>query len=256
MVSFSCPRCGDVVKKPKVLSHAQMCGVDHLSCIDCMEVFDLESIKQHNACVSEVEKYQGKWMNKNSSGNAKRSAADSDDEHEDKRKASKLVRPPTFSFDALQSSSSDDDDWVTSSKAKAATTTNRNTSTTKRAREERESGAGQQSPKKQRRETPKGSSASSKMGRSPLVLPQSTEEESRRADVHVGAFALGNDETLRGVMDGILGGGESLSEKELARHLAEAYEKRVVKQFRQCVRQLIQQKRIIKEDRSGNIRLI
>ena len=61
MVSFSCAVCGDVVKKPKVASHATQCRTQRFSCVDCMKDFDLTTIANHTSCVSEKEKYQGKW---------------------------------------------------------------------------------------------------------------------------------------------------------------------------------------------------
>ena len=64
MVSFSCHNCGDVVKKPKVLSHAQQCRAQSFSCVDCNKTFDLSSVKAHTECVSEVDRYQGKWLDK------------------------------------------------------------------------------------------------------------------------------------------------------------------------------------------------
>ena len=64
MVSFNCNRCGDVVKKPKVQSHAAQCGTPGYSCVDCMQQFDLRTIDAHRQCVSETDKYQGKWQDK------------------------------------------------------------------------------------------------------------------------------------------------------------------------------------------------
>lgn len=61
MVSFSCNYCQDVVTKPKVLNHVRSCGGDHYTCVDCMATFDLNTIKGHTSCVSETQKYQGKW---------------------------------------------------------------------------------------------------------------------------------------------------------------------------------------------------
>lgn len=64
MVSFSCHCCGDVVKKPKVLTHAKQCGTAAYSCVDCNVTFDLKTVQDHNQCVTEVDRYQGKWLEK------------------------------------------------------------------------------------------------------------------------------------------------------------------------------------------------
>lgn len=104
MVSFSCSKCGDVVKKPKVVSHAGQCGTGSYSCVDCMQVFDLNTIQKHTSCISEVQKYQGKWV----PDFKKKISADSDsDSEETKRKAHTMQRPsrPMLSF-----SDSDDSD--------------------------------------------------------------------------------------------------------------------------------------------------
>lgn len=125
MVSFTCSRCHDVVKKPKVLSHAQSCGgsATSYSCVDCMQVFDLEAVKAHNSCISEEEKYQGRWKaNKGNASRANTKAAapieDSDNEDEEAklRKEKELlqrrVRPPSKNFLASLDSDSEGDDWL------------------------------------------------------------------------------------------------------------------------------------------------
>eukprot|EP01062_Namystynia_karyoxenos_P067793 TRINITY_DN61867_c0_g1_i1.p1 TRINITY_DN61867_c0_g1~~TRINITY_DN61867_c0_g1_i1.p1 ORF type:complete len:243 (+),score=90.17 TRINITY_DN61867_c0_g1_i1:92-730(+) len=64
MPSFTCGNCGDVVKKPKVPDHARWCWTEQWSCIDCNKYFDNEQIKTHTSCVTEVERYAGKWLEK------------------------------------------------------------------------------------------------------------------------------------------------------------------------------------------------
>jgi hypothetical protein len=59
MVSFVCDKCAGTFKKAKVAQHSYSCGSHYYSCIDCGFDFDTESIKAHNSCVSEAEKYQG-----------------------------------------------------------------------------------------------------------------------------------------------------------------------------------------------------
>jgi cell growth-regulating nucleolar protein len=120
MVSFNCTRCQDVVKKPKVVSHAASCGAKTFSCVDCMLHFDLDSIKNHTSCVSEVQKYQGKWKgpaNKNY-------GPDSDDEDEEMKKkheATKALhqerrRPRQMNFNDDSSDDDDDDKKKTTKK--------------------------------------------------------------------------------------------------------------------------------------------
>jgi cell growth-regulating nucleolar protein len=109
MVSFTCNHCQDVVKKPKVQGHANTCGSYSFTCVDCMHVFDLNTIKAHTSCVSEEDKYQGKWKQKLSSGNNGGGEAPRG-----------IERPPRAPMNDLSSSDDNDDDWVKTSNKKSA----------------------------------------------------------------------------------------------------------------------------------------
>ena len=63
-MSFNCGRCGDVIKKPKVATHSAQCGSYSFTCVDCMVTFDLQTVKDHTSCITETDKYQGKWQAK------------------------------------------------------------------------------------------------------------------------------------------------------------------------------------------------
>lgn len=86
MVSFSCERCNDTVKKPKANQHAQRCK-DSLTCIDCSKTFADGSWNTHNSCISEAEAYQGA-LYKPTKKELKRKAADLSAEQ---AKASKMA---------------------------------------------------------------------------------------------------------------------------------------------------------------------
>eukprot|EP00672_Neobodo_designis_P018259 CAMPEP_0174829836 /NCGR_PEP_ID=MMETSP1114-20130205/2177_1 /TAXON_ID=312471 /ORGANISM="Neobodo designis, Strain CCAP 1951/1" /LENGTH=251 /DNA_ID=CAMNT_0016063605 /DNA_START=65 /DNA_END=820 /DNA_ORIENTATION=+ len=132
MVSFNCNRCGDVVKKPKVQSHAAQCGTAGYSCVDCMQPFDLTTIENHRQCVSETEKYQGKWQQKKhvvkaaAEGAAPRpkfSANDFDDTDMDDDAPVAKSKPAASSAELkgrVPDDSSDDDDDHMPAKAKTA----------------------------------------------------------------------------------------------------------------------------------------
>lgn len=60
MVSFSCDKCQNVFTKPKVLRHLSSCRTETVSCIDCGVVFDKRSVRGHQSCISEAEKYAPK----------------------------------------------------------------------------------------------------------------------------------------------------------------------------------------------------
>ncbi|CBZ23887.1 conserved hypothetical protein [Leishmania mexicana MHOM/GT/2001/U1103] len=113
MVSFTCNYCQDVVKKPKVQSHANTCGSDTFTCVDCMQMFDLGTVKGHTSCVTEEEKYQGKWKEKLRNGNKGPKSAEAP--------RSGIARPPRAPMNDLSSSDdSSDGDWVTKGSGKGA----------------------------------------------------------------------------------------------------------------------------------------
>ncbi|KAG0643391.1 hypothetical protein HOY80DRAFT_1020221 [Tuber brumale] len=61
MVSFSCEICSDILKKPKLDSHAARCRGAYYTCIDCSKTFVEGQWKGHTSCISEAEKYQGSF---------------------------------------------------------------------------------------------------------------------------------------------------------------------------------------------------
>ena len=62
MVSFYCQLCSDTLKKPSLPKHAPKCPSTAFTCIDCQQTFT--ALNDHQACVSEKEKYAGKCVNK------------------------------------------------------------------------------------------------------------------------------------------------------------------------------------------------
>ncbi|CAH9053640.1 unnamed protein product [Cuscuta epithymum] len=64
MVWFQCEDCGDNLKKPKLPGHYRVCSAFKLSCIDCGEVFNQQSVESHTQCISEAEKYGPKGQAK------------------------------------------------------------------------------------------------------------------------------------------------------------------------------------------------
>lgn len=64
MVSFVCDDCQTTVKKPKVQAHLSRCRTYSISCIDCGTSFTASSYTTHTSCVTEKDKYQGKFLKK------------------------------------------------------------------------------------------------------------------------------------------------------------------------------------------------
>ncbi|KAJ6808356.1 UBP1-associated proteins 1C [Iris pallida] len=64
MVWFQCEDCGENLKKPKLSNHFRICSSYKLSCIDCGQMFDRQSVQSHTQCISEAEKYGPKGEGK------------------------------------------------------------------------------------------------------------------------------------------------------------------------------------------------
>ncbi|KAJ1610962.1 nitrogen permease regulator-like protein [Cryptosporidium canis] len=63
MVSFVCGNCQDVLKKNKVDSHCvgRCRNAWEFTCIDCNSTFEGFDYRNHNSCITEEEKYCGKF---------------------------------------------------------------------------------------------------------------------------------------------------------------------------------------------------
>eukprot|EP00758_Cryptobia_borreli_P006303 Tbor_TRINITY_DN5122_c0_g2::TRINITY_DN5122_c0_g2_i1::g.25779::m.25779 len=249
MVSFQCSKCGDVVKKPKVLSHAQQCGTRGYSCVDCMESFDISSVTKHNSCLTEVERYQGKWRQTTNAHYKKQAVDSSEDEGNDVPKKNKTVlqRPkrPPLSF----TDSDDDEKPITNKNNKNGVN---KTPVIKAAKKTLSI-----SPKAQPNISPTstGKKKRSKRSRSLLScppLPPSTVEIDRRAKENAAREAdntalfveisLGNSELVRGLVDEIV---QDLSSKggvtraSIAQEFVMRYTKRINKAFTKTLNSFI-----------------
>jgi cell growth-regulating nucleolar protein len=214
MVSFCCNVCNDVITKGKVINHSRSCGSHSFSCVDCMVVFDLDTIKPHVSCISEVAKYQGKYASTPNGNPIKRNRVpDSDDDEPPKQQVKPKRVVPTFS-------DSDDDDWVKSKKP-----------TTPAA------------PKK-RAASPKASPISS-----PAIAPthstpsivisrvDKTSGETAHEDVRIESFVLGSADVIAEISRNILdeSGQSSLSVKDISKKVVERFQARLAKQIKDAV---------------------
>eukprot|EP00770_Monocercomonoides_exilis_P014976 MONOS_14922.1-p1 / transcript=MONOS_14922.1 / gene=MONOS_14922 / organism=Monocercomonoides_exilis_PA203 / gene_product=unspecified product / transcript_product=unspecified product / location=Mono_scaffold01105:13306-13994(-) / protein_length=203 / sequence_SO=supercontig / SO=protein_coding / is_pseudo=false len=62
MVSFTCDKCNETLKKQKVSQHISFgpCRGASVTCIDCMKTFQGRTFEGHTSCLSEAQRYQGK----------------------------------------------------------------------------------------------------------------------------------------------------------------------------------------------------
>ncbi|CAD5216931.1 unnamed protein product [Bursaphelenchus okinawaensis] len=57
MVVFTCDRCNESLKKPKVQYHG--CRQTTFTCVDCFVTFTWENFNVHNKCITEQQRYGG-----------------------------------------------------------------------------------------------------------------------------------------------------------------------------------------------------
>ena len=64
MAVFICESCGSTLKKQQVDKHCQTkCrGAWHFTCVECGKTMAGFEYKEHNECMTEVEKFQGKFL--------------------------------------------------------------------------------------------------------------------------------------------------------------------------------------------------
>ena len=62
MVFFICQVCNESLKKNKVDGHWSMCPHAWVfNCMDCGQRFEGDGYKQHTTCITESQKYEGKF---------------------------------------------------------------------------------------------------------------------------------------------------------------------------------------------------
>ena len=73
MAVFICEVCGATLKKQQVDKHCETkCrNAWNFTCVECMTTFGGFDYKEHNQCMTEVEKYQGKFLEKQRNEKAK-----------------------------------------------------------------------------------------------------------------------------------------------------------------------------------------
>lgn len=66
MVVFICEACGATLKKQQVDRHCGQCkkGAWNFTCVECMLTFEGFDYQKHTQCMTEVQKFQGKFIQK------------------------------------------------------------------------------------------------------------------------------------------------------------------------------------------------
>ena len=205
MVSFNCQRCQDVVKKPKVPSHAASCGSYSFSCVDCMKLFDLDSIKNHTQCVSEVQKYQGKW-NKPTNKNYGPDSDDEDEEFRQKREKEKAHaaaaaaarrRPRQMNFS--DTDSDDDNDKKKKEKKQPASAAPQNSAAAKNNKSK------SKSPSPPRAASVKKQSPKQSPIAKPVAAPTSSKKSNKNDPVHLNFVIAHNVDEFKTLVSSVVG---------------------------------------------------
>ena len=75
MVTFTCGKTGESLKKSKVEQHYYRHRMEYVTCIDCNVDFYGDDYKYHNSCVSEAQRYGGaNYKGKANKGEAKQNS--------------------------------------------------------------------------------------------------------------------------------------------------------------------------------------
>lgn len=255
MVSFTCHRCQDVVKKPKVRGHASLCGGNAaiFSCVDCMQVFDLQTVKGHTSCVTETQKYQGQWLQKRK--NAEKTALP------------QLGRHPRPTMDDLSDSDSDgDDDWINKKKSEPHTMDSAHTN--KRARSEEMDNARKTFRTDSGPDAAASQSASvedsSSLRKSEFIpsLP-SCADGANNSPYEVESFVLGSRGEVHSIIANILqsegtssgDGCISMQKKSLAKALVGRYSGRIAKHLLRIVNDAVQESMYLSNNSNTTIML-
>ncbi|KAH9599203.1 zinc finger protein [Trypanosoma melophagium] len=266
MVSFTCGRCQDVVKKPKVLSHAHSCGAAGFTCVDCMEVFDLNTVKSHTACISETEKYQGKWRQKSTATAAVKKSKDSGSDSDNNNKSNinnngkgHLMRPPRAPMDFSSDSDDDDDGWVKAKKSpqkrpRSENTSSQHSSTLTNVTKAKtiKSPKPAKSSKTIKKINGDGGHNNTRVKHEPLTLPRAMTS----ADCVVPSFVLGTDDEVAQVAGWIINEEseengnkqQQLSVRDLAKKMVERYNARIAKHLRHAINTAIRNGKLREEN--------
>ncbi len=64
MVYFTCDVCGESIKKKQIAKHCQTTCPNawYFTCIDCNKVFEGFEYDKHTSCMTETERYAGKFL--------------------------------------------------------------------------------------------------------------------------------------------------------------------------------------------------
>lgn len=98
MVSFSCEACNETMVKKKVGPHLNRCRAP-VTCIDCSKTFPGQTFKDHNQCMTEDQKYQGKLYKPKAKPTPKqepKAESKEDFKKSEEKPTEKVVKKPSY----------------------------------------------------------------------------------------------------------------------------------------------------------------
>ena len=103
MVTFVCELCFAVLKKQQIDKHCtgKCKNAWAFTCVECGKTFEGFDYKDHNECMTEVQKYQGQFLQKKREEKAEQKAKKDKDEKVKKEKK-KDPQPESLSDDGDQ----------------------------------------------------------------------------------------------------------------------------------------------------------
>jgi len=112
-VSFVCDSCQTTVTKPRVKKHQESCRYAVFTCIDCSTRFDSKTVHNHTSCVTEAEKWHGKFakkkkgqspQNNNNKAKAQSTPKNENSEKSEKSESTNKAQQSTPKYENLEKS--------------------------------------------------------------------------------------------------------------------------------------------------------
>ena len=99
MVTFTCELCFAILKKQQVDKHCvgKCRNAWAFTCVECGKTFEGFDYKDHNECMTEVQKYQGQFLQKKREEKAEKKEKEMQDKKE--RTEKKEKQPESLSDD-------------------------------------------------------------------------------------------------------------------------------------------------------------
>ena len=100
MVVFTCETCYATLKKQQIDKHCETkCrNAWHFTCVECAKTFAGFDYKEHNECMTEVQKYQGQFIERQREMKRQQKEQDKQDKGHEKKEEEQEKKPSLKRF--------------------------------------------------------------------------------------------------------------------------------------------------------------